>query len=54
MESSNGKPTNCSSLHVLGFLVYVMYNSQERAKLDPKSRKRIFLDYDDNTKEYHL
>ncbi|RDY02434.1 hypothetical protein CR513_14107, partial [Mucuna pruriens] len=31
-----------------------MYNSQERTKLDPKSRKCIFLGYADNVKGYRL
>jgi len=34
--------------------VYVMCNSQERTKLDPKSRKCIFLGYADNVKGYRL
>nr|KYP42748.1 Retrovirus-related Pol polyprotein from transposon TNT 1-94 [Cajanus cajan] len=54
MEMWNGKPSNYSSLHVFGCPVYVMYNSQERTKLDPKSRKCIFLGYADNVKGYRL
>ena len=34
--------------------MYVMYNAQERAKLDPKSRRCIFLGYADGVKEYCL
>ena len=34
--------------------MYVMYNSQERTKLDPKSRKCIFLGYADGVKGYRL
>jgi len=54
MEMWNGKPADYSSLHIFGCLVYVMYNSQERLKLDPKSRKCIFLGYADNVKGYRL
>ena len=54
MEMWNGKPIDYSSLHIFGCLVYVMYNSQERSKLDPKSRKCIFLGYADNVKGYRL
>ena len=34
--------------------MYVMYNTQERTKLDAKSRKCIFLGYADGVKGYHL
>jgi hypothetical protein len=54
MEMWNKKPGNYSSLHVFGCPVYVMYNSQERTKLDPKSRKCIFLGYADGVKGYRL
>ncbi|KAI5403925.1 hypothetical protein KIW84_051176 [Lathyrus oleraceus] len=52
MEMWKGKPTEYSTLHVVGCPVYVMYNSQERTKLDPKSRKCIFLGYADGVKGY--
>ncbi|KAE8665938.1 hypothetical protein F3Y22_tig00112523pilonHSYRG00165 [Hibiscus syriacus] len=35
-------------------IVYVMYNSQEISKLDPKSRKCKFLGYADGVKGYRL
>ena len=54
MEMWNGKPTDYSSIHVLGCPVYVMFNSQERIKLEPKSRKCIFLGYADGVKRYRL
>jgi len=54
MEMWNGKPADYSSLHIFGCPVYVMYNSQERSKLDPKSRKCRFLGYADNVKGYLL
>jgi len=54
MEMWQGSPPNYSSLHIFGCLVYVMYNSQERTKLDPKSRRCIFLGYVDGVKGYRL
>src|ERR1044072_4585693 len=54
MEMWKGKPGDYSSLHVFGCSVYVMYNSQERTKLDPKSRKCIFLGYVNGVKGYRL
>ena len=54
MEMWQGKPPNYSSLHIFGCPVYVMYNSQKRTKLDPKSRKCIFLGYTDGVKGYRL
>jgi len=54
MEMWNDKPADYSSLHVFGCPVYVMYNTQERTKLDPKSRKCIFLGYADGVKRYRV
>ena len=54
MEMWTGKPTNYSYLHAFECPVYVMYNAQKRAKLDPKSRKCIFLGYADGVKGYCL
>ncbi|GJU06710.1 retrovirus-related pol polyprotein from transposon TNT 1-94 [Tanacetum coccineum] len=45
MEMWTGKPVNYSDLHIFGSPVYVMYNTQETTKLDPKSRKCLFLGY---------
>ena len=45
MEMWIGKPTDYSYLHAFGCPVYMMYNAQERTKLDPKSRRCIFLGY---------
>ncbi|KAE8725167.1 Eukaryotic translation initiation factor 3 subunit E [Hibiscus syriacus] len=50
MEMWTGKPADYSNLHVFGSIVYVMYNSQEISKLDPKSRKCKFLGYPDGVK----
>ncbi|KAH9673800.1 hypothetical protein KPL70_018239 [Citrus sinensis] len=38
MEMWTGKPADYSYLHAFGCPVYVMYNAQERTKLDAKSR----------------
>ncbi|KAE8680428.1 putative Double Clp-N motif-containing P-loop nucleoside triphosphate hydrolases superfamily protein [Hibiscus syriacus] len=54
MEMWTGKPADYSNLHVFGSIVYVMYNSQEISKLDPKSRKCKFLGYADRVKGYRL
>ncbi|KAH9704158.1 hypothetical protein KPL70_011349 [Citrus sinensis] len=54
MEMWTGKPANYSYLHAFGCPVYVMYNAQERTKLDPKSRRCIFLGYADGVKGYRL
>ncbi|KAE8667838.1 hypothetical protein F3Y22_tig00112368pilonHSYRG00011 [Hibiscus syriacus] len=54
METWTGKPTDYSNLHVFGSIVYVMYNSQEISKLDPKSRKFKFLGYADGVKGYRF
>ncbi|GJW74329.1 gag-pol polyprotein [Tanacetum coccineum] len=49
-----GKSVNYLDLYIFGSLVYVMYNSKETTKLDPKSRKCLFLGYADGVKGYHL
>ena len=54
MEMWIGKPADYSNLHSFGCPVYVMYNAQERTKLDPKSRRCIFLGYADGVKGYRL
>ncbi|GKD82453.1 gag-pol polyprotein, partial [Tanacetum coccineum] len=54
MEMWTGKPVNYSDLHIFGSPVYVMYNSQETTKLDPKSKKCLFLGYVDGVKGYRL
>ena len=47
IEMWTGKPADYSYLHAFGCPVYVMYNAQERTKLDPKFRRCIFLGYAD-------
>ncbi|GJX87625.1 retrovirus-related pol polyprotein from transposon TNT 1-94 [Tanacetum coccineum] len=54
MEMWTGKPVNYSDLQIFGSPVYVMYNNQETTKLDPKSRKCLFLGYADGVKGYRL
>ena len=49
-----GKPADYSRLHMFGSLVYVIHNTQETIKLDPKSRKCIFLGYAYGVKGYRL
>ncbi|KAK9212518.1 hypothetical protein WN943_001900 [Citrus x changshan-huyou] len=54
MEMWTRKLADYSHLHAFGCPVYVIYNAQERAKLDPKSRRCIFLGYADGVKGYRL
>ncbi|KAH9651797.1 Integrase catalytic domain-containing protein [Citrus sinensis] len=54
MEMWTGKPADYSYLHAFGCPVYVMYNAQERTKLDAKSVRCIFLGYADGVKGYRL
>ncbi|KAH9687241.1 Integrase catalytic domain-containing protein [Citrus sinensis] len=54
MEMWTRKPTYYSHLHAFGCHVYLMYNVQERTKLDLKSRRYIFLGYADEVKGYRL
>ena len=54
MEMWIGKPADYSYLHAFGCPVYVIYNAQERTKLDPKCRRCIFLGYANRVKGYRL
>nr|GFA18236.1 Gag-Pol polyprotein [Tanacetum cinerariifolium] len=54
IEMWMGKPINYYDLYIFGSLVYMMYNTQETIKLDPKSRKYLFLGYADGVKGYRL
>ena len=54
MEMWTEKPADYSYLHAFKNPVYVMYNAQERTKLDPKYRRCIFLGYADGVKGYRL
>ncbi|GJW07407.1 gag-pol polyprotein [Tanacetum coccineum] len=53
MEMWTKNPVNYSDLHIFGSPVYVMYNTQETTKLDPKSRKCLFLGVDVKTTFLH-
>ena len=53
MEMWTGKPADYSHIHAFGCSVYVMYNAQERAKLNPRFKRCIFLVYADGINEYH-
>ncbi|MDD0148430.1 hypothetical protein PSY31_22260, partial [Shigella flexneri] len=54
MEMWTGNPVDYSNLHIFGSLVYAMYNAEETTKLDPKSRKCLFLGYADEVNGYRL
>nr|GEW28861.1 Gag-Pol polyprotein [Tanacetum cinerariifolium] len=54
IEMWTQKPVNYSDLNLFGSPVYVMYNTQETTKLDPKFRKCLFLGYANGVKGYHL
>ncbi|KAH9751148.1 hypothetical protein KPL71_014161 [Citrus sinensis] len=54
MEMWIEKPADYSYLHAFGCPVYVMYNAQERTKLNAKSRRCIYLGYADGVKGYCL
>ncbi|KAH9727213.1 Integrase catalytic domain-containing protein [Citrus sinensis] len=51
MKMWTGKPADYSYLHAFRCPVYVMYNAQERTKLDSKSRRCIFLRYTDGVND---
>ncbi|GAA0153968.1 hypothetical protein LIER_12079 [Lithospermum erythrorhizon] len=54
IEMWNGKKADYSNLHIFGSHLYAMYNDQERTKLDPKSKKCIYLEYVGGVKGYRL
>ena len=49
-----GKPVDYSSLKIFGCPTYVHVQSGERSKLDSKSRKCVFLDFEKSVKGYRL
>jgi len=54
IEMWTRKKVDYSNLHIFGSPVYVMYNAQETTKMDPKSRKCLFLGCADKVNGYHL
>ena len=52
MEMWTGKLANYSHLNAFRCPVYVKYNTHERIKFDPKSKRCIFLGYVDTVKGY--
>lgn len=53
-EALHGVKPKVGNLKVLGCAAYSHIPKDERLKLDPKSRKCIFLGYSDNRKGYRL
>jgi len=53
-EVWSGKPVNLLDLRIFGCPAYVHVPDKERSKLDPKSRKCIFLGYEKGVKGYRL
>ncbi|KAL0561699.1 hypothetical protein IC582_002139 [Cucumis melo] len=51
MQMWTGKPADYLNLYIFGSAVYVMYNTQETTKLDPKARRCLFLGYADGEKD---
>ncbi|GJU61796.1 gag-pol polyprotein [Tanacetum coccineum] len=54
MEMWTRNPVTYLDLHIFGSPVYGMYNTQESTKIDPRSRKCLFLGYADGVKGYRL
>ena len=54
MEMWTGKSADYSHLQAFGCHMYMMYNAQERTKVDPKFRRCIFMGYADGVKGCHL
>ena len=48
------KPADYSHLHVFGYLVYIIYNTQERTKVYPTSKRCICFGYTNGVKGYPL
>src|ERR1044072_2585627 len=53
-EVWTGNPIELSNLRIFGSLAYVHISSEDRSKLDPKSRRCIFIGYNNDVKGYKL
>lgn len=53
-EQWSGKPVNFENIKIFGCPAYVHVQSGERSKLDPRSRKCIFLGFEKGVKGYRL
>lgn len=53
-EMWTGKEVDCSVLNVFGYPTYVHVPSDERSKLDAKSKPSIFLGFEKRVKVYKL
>lgn len=47
-------PINFDKLRIFGCLAYVQILSEDRSKLDPKLKKRVFFGYSKGVKEFKL
>ena len=53
-EVWKGYKPNVNHLHIFGCSAYAHIPKDERSKMDPKTKKRIFLGYDIGVKGYRL
>ena len=49
-----GKPIDLGNLKIFGYPAYVHISSDDRSKLDPKSKKCIFIGYVKGVKGYNF
>ena len=53
-EVWTGNPIDLSNLMIIGSPSYAHISSEDRSKLDPKSRRCIFIGYNKGVKGYKL
>lgn len=53
-EAWNGWKPNVSHLQVFRYIAYVQVLEQERSKHDDRSKKLVFIGYDENSKRYRF